>query len=84
MDGNGETTIFCVKIWNHPIETTKCKWMFQVLGIDCGLTLFAFTVFSCKMCVCVSFLEICRKTVKNSYCLPHEVDTFSLFFLIAP
>ena len=41
LDGNGETTIFhdfsCnnVKIWNHPIETTSCEWMFQVPGIVC-------------------------------------------------
>ena len=24
----GETTIFYMKIWNHPIETTICTWMF--------------------------------------------------------
>ena len=28
----GETTISYVKIWNHPIETTIFKWMFQVPG----------------------------------------------------
>ena len=28
----GETTIFHVKILNHPIETTVYKWMFQVRG----------------------------------------------------
>ena len=28
----GETTISYVKIWNHPIETTMYKWMFQVPG----------------------------------------------------
>ena len=28
----GETTIFHVKIWNHPIETTIYKWMFGVPG----------------------------------------------------
>ena len=28
----GETTIFHVKIWNHPIETTILEWMFQVPG----------------------------------------------------
>ena len=28
----GETTIFHVMIWNHPIETTKKKWMSQVPG----------------------------------------------------
>ena len=28
MDGNGEATISYVKIWNHPIETTICKWLF--------------------------------------------------------
>ena len=28
----GETTISYVKIWNHPIETTSCKQMFQVPG----------------------------------------------------
>ena len=27
----GETTIFHVKIWNHPTETLK--WMFQVPGM---------------------------------------------------
>ena len=34
MDGNGETTIFYIKIWNHPIETTIYKWLalgFQVV-----------------------------------------------------
>ena len=30
----GETTIFHVKIWNHPIETTILKWMFQVPGMS--------------------------------------------------
>ena len=29
----GETTIFHVKIWNHPIETTIYKWLFGVPGI---------------------------------------------------
>ena len=28
----GETTIFHVKIWNHPIETTIYKWLFGVPG----------------------------------------------------
>ena len=28
----GETTIFHVKIWNHPIETTSYKWLFGVPG----------------------------------------------------
>ena len=32
MDGKGETTIFHVKIWNHPIETTIYKWLFGVPG----------------------------------------------------
>ena len=27
MDVNGETTIFYVKIGNHPIETTIYKWL---------------------------------------------------------
>ena len=35
MDGNGETTIFHVKIWNHPIETTIYEWMFQVPASVC-------------------------------------------------
>ena len=31
MDGNGETTMFHVKFWNHPIETTIfLKWMLQL------------------------------------------------------
>ena len=29
----GETTIFYIKIWNHPIETTIKKLMFRVPGI---------------------------------------------------
>ena len=29
----GETTIFHLKIWNHPIEATIYQWMFQVQGI---------------------------------------------------
>ena len=29
----GEKNIFHVKIWNHPIETTIKKWMFQVPGL---------------------------------------------------
>ena len=43
MDGNGETTIFHVKIWNHPIETTilirgcfssrVCFWIFLKLHV---------------------------------------------------
>ena len=34
----GETTIFHVKIWNHPSETTILKWMFQVPGnYPCGI-----------------------------------------------
>ena len=28
----GETTISYVKNWNHPIETTTNKWMFEVPG----------------------------------------------------
>lgn len=32
MDGNAETTIFRVKIPNHPVETTMLKWMFPVPG----------------------------------------------------
>jgi len=28
----GETTIFHVMIWNHSIETTIEKWVFQVPG----------------------------------------------------
>ena len=28
----GETTIFHVKIWNHPIETTNYRWLFGVPG----------------------------------------------------
>ena len=28
----GETTIFYIKIWNHPTETTIKKWMFRVPG----------------------------------------------------
>ena len=27
-----ETTIFYIKIWNHPIETTIYKWLFGVPG----------------------------------------------------
>ena len=30
----GETTIFYIKIWNHPTETTIKKWMFRVPGGD--------------------------------------------------
>ena len=30
----GETTIFFVKIWNHPIETSIYKWLFGVPGGD--------------------------------------------------
>ena len=26
----GETTIFYIKIWNHPIETSIYKWLFRV------------------------------------------------------
>ena len=29
----GETTISYGKIWNHPIETSIYKWMFQVPGL---------------------------------------------------
>ena len=29
----GETTIFYIKIWNHPIETTIYKWLFRAPGI---------------------------------------------------
>jgi len=32
MDGNGDTTISHLKVWNRPIETTIYKWLFQVLG----------------------------------------------------
>ena len=32
----GETTIFYVKIWNHPTETTIKKWMFRVPGWNWG------------------------------------------------
>ena len=29
----GETTIFYVMIWNHPIEISICKWLFGVPGM---------------------------------------------------
>ena len=32
MDGNGETTIFYIQIWNHPTETSIYKWLFRVPG----------------------------------------------------
>ena len=32
----GETTIFYIKIWNHPIQTTIYKWLFGVPGIHDG------------------------------------------------
>ena len=32
MDGNGETTIFHVMIWNHPVETVIRNWLFGVPG----------------------------------------------------
>ena len=28
----GETTISYIKIWNRPIETTICNWLFGVLA----------------------------------------------------
>ena len=28
----GETALSYVKIWNHPIETTIYKWLFEVPG----------------------------------------------------
>ena len=28
----GETTIFYIKIWNHPTETSMYKWLFRVPG----------------------------------------------------
>ena len=34
MDGNGETNIFYVMIWNHPTETTNKRWLFRVPGYD--------------------------------------------------
>ena len=37
MDGNGETTIFYVQIWNHPTETTIKKLMFRVPGKNSGI-----------------------------------------------
>ena len=30
----GETTIFYIKIWNHPIETSIYRWLFGVPGIS--------------------------------------------------
>ena len=39
MDGNGETTISYIKIWNHPIETAICKWLLEVPGM--------YVLFSC-------------------------------------
>jgi len=29
----GETTIFYVMIWNHPVETTIKNWLFGVPGL---------------------------------------------------
>ena len=34
----GETTIFCVMIWNHPIETTIKNWLSGVPGMGVSLT----------------------------------------------
>jgi len=33
MDGNGETTMFHVNIWNDPTETTTKNWLCQVPGM---------------------------------------------------
>jgi len=30
----GETTIFYLMIWNHPVETTMKNWLFGVPGKD--------------------------------------------------
>ena len=35
LDGNGETTIFYVMIWNHPVETTIKNGLFGVPGGSC-------------------------------------------------
>ena len=38
----GETTIFYIKIWNHPIETSIYKWLFGVPGCPSNNTLHMF------------------------------------------
>ena len=41
----GETPVFHVKIWNHPIETTIYKWMFQVPGTSKSWSCFVGIIF---------------------------------------
>ena len=45
----GETTIFYIKIWNHPSETTIYRWLFGVPGINitiiCSFVPFCFQVY---------------------------------------
>ena len=36
----GETTIFCVMIWSHPIETTIKNWLFGVPGKHANYTMY--------------------------------------------
>ena len=50
----GETTIFYIKIWNHPIETSIYKWLFGVPGtkVICKSTadlLFFFLILEVKV-----------------------------------
>ena len=58
----GETTIFYVMIWNHPIETTISKWMFQVAG---------YTIYTNLYLVILEYLsqQIAKiKLMKNTRC----------------
>ena len=43
----GETTIFYIKIWNHPIETTIYKWL--ALGFQVQITQMSYTFPSCLL-----------------------------------
>ena len=43
----GETTIFHVKIWNHPIETTISNWLFGVPGVYVYIYIWAHWYRSC-------------------------------------
>ena len=70
----GETTIFYIKIWNHPIETTIYKWLFGVPGT-------IYIIFTVKSCEC-NVHHTQKKYI--SYVIPKKPEASLLFRAYQP
>ena len=72
----GETTISYVKVWNHPIETTIYKLMFQVPGIYTWKNVYVTLFYGWKESSRVEFWSPQKNIKPNS-----ASDLFGMFTL---